>query len=141
MSALGTFHCIFIAKYINENITEHERQNTDELVLETLNEKIHINLTLSDLDRTHGIGQKKASSKKPRAVIIKFVSHNTRKKVFLNKKLLKGAQVSITESLTVRRVGILKETRGKNQFGNVWTAEGRILYKDGNDNKVKLYYD
>ena len=57
---------------------EGERENTDELVLETLNEKMHIDLTPSDLDRTHCIGQKKASSKKPRAVIIKFVSYNTR---------------------------------------------------------------
>ena len=41
-----------------------------------------INLTPSDLDRTHCIGQKKTSSKKPKAVIIKFVSYNTRKKTF-----------------------------------------------------------
>ena len=37
-------------------ITEDERENTDELILETLNEKMHINLTPSDLDRTHRIG-------------------------------------------------------------------------------------
>ena len=94
-------------------ITEGERENTDELVLETLNEKMHINLTPSDLDRTHRIGQKKASSKKPRAVIIKFVSYNTRKKFFSNKKLLKGTQVSITETLTAKRMGILREAREK----------------------------
>ena len=102
---------------------------------------MHINLTLSDLGRTHRIGQKKASSKKARAVIIKFVSYNTRKKILLNKKLLKGIQFSITESLTAKRMGIFKEAREKHQFRNVWTADGRILYKDGNDNKVKLYYD
>ena len=59
-------------------IAEGERENTDELVSETLNEKMHIDLTPSDLDGTHRIGQKKASSKKPRAVITKFVSYNTR---------------------------------------------------------------
>ena len=62
-------------------IAEGEHQNTDELVLETLNKKMHIDLTPSDLDRTHRIRQKKASSKKPRTVI-KFVSYNTRKKFF-----------------------------------------------------------
>ena len=40
---------------------------------------MHIDLTPSDIDRTHRIGQRKASSKKSRAVIIKFVSYNTRK--------------------------------------------------------------
>ena len=102
---------------------------------------LHKNLTPSELNRTHHIGQEKASSQKPRAVIIKFVSYNTRKKIFSNKKVLKQIQVSITESVTAKRIGILKEAKEKHQFCNVLTANGRILYKDGNGNKVKLYYD
>ena len=91
------------------SIAEGELENTDDLVLETLKEKLHVDLTLSDLDRTHRIDQNKASSNKPRAVIIKFVSYNTRKIVFLkNKKCLKGTQVSITESLTAKRMRLLK---------------------------------
>ena len=91
------------------SIAEGELENTDDLVLETLNEKLHVDLTLSDLDRTHRIDQNKVSSNKPRAVIIKFVSYNTRKIVFLkNKKCLKGTQVSITESLTAKRMRLLK---------------------------------
>ena len=124
-------------------IAEGERENTDELVSETLNEKMHIDLTPSDLDGTHRIGQKKASSKKPRVAITKFVSYNTRKFFifFSNKKLLKGTQFSITESLTANRMGTLKEAVEKHKFRNVWTADGKILYKGRNDNKVKLYYD
>ena len=38
-------------------------------------------------------------------------------------------------------MGISKEAREKHQFRSVWTADGKILYKGGNDNKVKLYYD
>ena len=45
---------------------------TDEQVLVTLNEEMHIDLTPSDIDRTHRIGQKKILSRKPRAVFIKF---------------------------------------------------------------------
>ena len=41
-----------------------------------------VDLTPSDLDRTHHTGQKKALSNKPRAVIIKFVSYNMRKIIF-----------------------------------------------------------
>ena len=100
---------------------------------------MHVDLTPSDLDRTHCIGRRKAPSNKLRAVVVKFVSYNTKKRIFLNKKRLKGTQVSITESLTAKRIGILKEAREKHQFRNVWTADGKILYKDGNDNKV--YYD
>ena len=100
---------------------------------------MHVNLSPSNLDRTCRIGQKKASSNKPKAVIIKFISYNARKIIFLNKKVLKGTQVSITESLTAKRMRILKEAREKHQFQNLWTRDGKMLYKDGNDNKVKLY--
>ena len=44
-------------------IAKGKRENTDELVLENLNEKMHIDLTPSDLDGTHRIGQKKILSK------------------------------------------------------------------------------
>ena len=37
-------------------IAEIERENTDDLVLETLNERMHVDLMPSDLDRTHRIG-------------------------------------------------------------------------------------
>ena len=123
------------------SIRESERENTDELVLETLKVKMIVDLTPSDLDRTHCIGQEKTWSNKQRAVIIKFVSYNTRKRIFFNNKLLKGTQVSITESLAAKRMRIFKETRGKHQYHSVWTADGKILYKDGHDNKVKLYYN
>ena len=61
------------------NIAETEHENIDDSVLETLNEKFHVELTLSDVDRTQHIGQKKASSNKARTVIIRFVIYNTRK--------------------------------------------------------------
>ena len=66
--------------FLLHSITDGEREITDELALEIfLNKKIHIDLTPSDIDRTHRIGQKKGSSKKSRGAIIKFVSYNTRK--------------------------------------------------------------
>ena len=59
----------------------------------------------------------------------------------LKKNRLKGTQANITGSLTAKRMWILKETKEKHQFCNVWIADAKILYKDGNDKKVKLYYD
>ena len=49
------------------------------------------------------------------------------------KKLLKG-----THSQENRN---FEGGKGKHQFCNVWTADGKISYKDGNDNKAKIYYD
>ena len=74
-------------------------------------------------------------------VIIKFARYNTRNKVFRKKKQLKGSGVSITESLTARRISQLKKAREEHEFKNVSSVDGRIMYLDKNDNKVKVYYD
>ena len=36
-------------------------------------------------------------------------------------------------------MAILKDAKEKHQFRNVQTADGKILYEDRDDNKVKLY--
>ena len=51
---------------------------------------MHIDLTPSDLGRAHSIVQKKGLSNKPRAFIIKFVSYNTRKRIFLKSESFKS---------------------------------------------------
>ena len=61
------------------------------------------------------------------------------KKVFSNKKNLKGSDVSITESLSPKRMEILKKARIEHGFTNVWTSDGKILYKSSKENKAKLY--
>ena len=37
--------------------------------------------------------------------------------------------------------GNFKEAKEKHPLRNVWTVDGKVLYKDGNDNKVKLCND
>ena len=65
-------------------IAEGERENTDALVFEALNEKIHVDFnSIWFRQNTHRIGQKEALSNKQswsRAVIVKFVSHNNKTK-------------------------------------------------------------
>ena len=64
------------------------------------------------------------------------------KKFFKSKKKIKAKNISITESLTRYRMSVLNEAREKYGFKNVWTYDGRILYKDNNDGqKIKIYYD
>ena len=55
-------------------------------------------INIEDLDRTHRIG--KVNNGKSRPIIVKFARYNVRKKVFHNKRKLKGKNMSITESLT-----------------------------------------
>ena len=80
------------------SVAENEGENIDDLALKTVNEKMNIELSFSDLDGTHRTGWKKESYRKPRAVSVKFVSYNTRKQIFSNKKQLKRTGTSITET-------------------------------------------
>ena len=72
---------------------------------------------------------------------MKLSRYNVRKKVFSNKKNLKGSNVSITESLTPKRMEILKKARIEHRFTNVWTSDEKNLYKSSTENSVKLYYE
>ena len=111
-------------------ITEGNQENTDDLALEIFREKLDIELTQRDLDRTHRIGKNDKRSKRinwPRPVIVKFIQYNDRKKIFSKKKQLKNSGIS-TESLTKLRMSKLAKAREGFGFRNLWTVDGRICY-------------
>ena len=72
--------------YIIHGITETPDENTDDISLCTVNEHLELELTEKELDRTHRIGNQQSGNKRPKPIIVKFASYNTRGKVFVNKK-------------------------------------------------------
>ena len=118
-------------------IAETNDENTDDLVLKAINEKLDVEITENEIDRSHRIGRKK-DGQKPRPIIVKLTRYNTRKKVFASKRRLKGTGVSITESVTAKRMEQLNKAREERGFTNVWTNDGKILFK--RSNKIKIIY-
>ena len=121
-------------------VEEQEQENTDNIVLNVIKEHLDIELSVKDLDRSHRIGKNNSKSK-CRPIVVKFISYNDRRKIFDNKKRFKGTGVSITESLTAERMRQLKNARDQSGFNNVWSIDGRIMYKDSTATKPKLFYD
>ena len=121
-------------------IAETNDENMDDIVLKTINEKLDVAITENEIDRSHRIGRKKGGQR-PRPIIVKLTRYNTRKKVFASKRKLKGMGVSITESLTTKRMEQLNKVTEEHGFTNVWTTDGRILFKRPNENKSNLFYD
>ena len=80
-----------------------------------------LEISLGDNDRTHRTGV--PSKGKNRPTIAKFVRYIDRRRVFTNKKRLKGKNISITKSLTKIRMSALKEARNKFRYSSVWTAD------------------
>ena len=126
-------------QYSRRNCLLLHNENTDDLVIKTVNEELLEAITINEIDRSHRLGKSQAGKIRP--VIVKFARYHTRNKILRKKKLLKGKQVSITESLTKRRMAELKEAREKHGFHDVWTSGCKILYKDNSDNKIKVFYD
>ena len=120
-------------------VEEQEQENTDNIVLNVIKEHLDIELSVKDLDRSHRICKSNAKSKR-RPIIVKFISYNDHSEIFNNKKRLKGTGVSITESLTAERMRQLKIARDQFGFKDVWSIDGRIMYKDSTSTKPKLFY-
>ena len=72
--------------YIIHGTTETPDENTDDISLCTVNEHLELELTEKELDRTHRMGNQQSGNKRPKPIIVKFASYNTRGKVFVNKK-------------------------------------------------------
>ena len=121
-------------------IPECNGEVTDDVAVKTICENINDNIvTVDDIDRSHRIGKYEPMKKNSRPVIVKFARYNVRDRAFSNKRKLKGKQISISESLTKLRLMKLKEARDQYTFANVWTQDGKIMFKV--DNKVKVYFD
>ena len=117
---------------------ESENEDTDVIVKEILNELLQEKFANVDIDRSHQIGTIK-NIKQSRSIIIKFARYNIRNRVFKNKKKLRDTAISITESLTRKRMQMLTKARSEFLFKNVLTQVGKILVSD--DNAIKVYYD
>ena len=85
-------------------------------------------LTKVVIEHTYSVGKPNQNKKKPRSIIIKFVRCNCRRRIFLNKKNLKNTGISITESLTAKRMKMLNNAKGRFGLRHARTLDGKIYY-------------
>ena len=107
---------------------DYNNKVTEEFVISNLNSKLELSppLTKQDIDICHRL----PSNKGKNPVIIKFVRRTVRNEVFNRKSQLKSAdsnsRLAITESLTKRRLKLVKEAGRAFEFRNVWTMKGLV---------------
>ena len=70
-------------------LPESKNENTDELVIDTIKEKMGEEIERNEIDRSHRLGAPKNNGKS-RPIIIKFVRYNIRCRIFKNKKKIVG---------------------------------------------------
>ena len=112
--------------------------DTDAAVMSVCSEKLGVQLTKASIDRSHRLGYRPNTSRdnrprsstgrdKPRPIIIKLTSYDTRRTIFAAKRKLKGTKLVITENLTKTREQLLKKAREMDNVENAWTIDGRIV--------------
>ena len=104
-----------------------------------LSNDMALNISKTALDRSNRIGNPKIK-KKSRPIIGKFVRYYDRRDEFMNKKCIKGKGKSVTESLTEFWMQKLKNARDEHDFFNVWTVDGKIMFKNSDNGKLNVYY-
>ena len=121
-------------------IVEEKEEITDEVIINTLNETLYLDISLWDLEKPIELENVKKTRRKTCPIIVKFVRCNDRNRVFRNKKKLKGLKISITESLTKIRMDKLRQAKETYGFTNVWTNDGKIFFKLDSNAKPQAYY-
>ncbi len=112
--------------------------DTDAAVMSVCSEKLGVQLTKASIDRSHRLGYRPNTSRdnrprsstgrdKPRPIIIKLTSYDTRRTIFAAKRKLKGTKLVITENLTKTRAQLLKKAREMDNVEHAWTIDGRIV--------------
>ena len=83
-----------------------DQTDTSDAVLSLCNAQLGLDLDRGHIDRSHRLGHRSetqttaGSPPKPRPVIVKLTTYETRKAIFSNKRKLKGTRYVVTENLT-----------------------------------------
>jgi len=80
-------------------------------------------------------------NRRPRPIIIKFLSYLNRRKIWLHKKVLKGTSYLITESLTRRNADLYDKCKKIVGKTNTWTVDGRVFVILPNQKKLIVKND
>ena len=114
---------------IFHGLKEARDEETDNAIIKFLKSEMNIDLHTNDLDRSHRLGPKTNTKRRPRPIIVKFTRHNVKSQIYAQKKRLKGKPYLITESLTPERLKIYHDAREKYGPKNVWTLDGKVKAK------------
>ena len=106
-------------------IPESRNEDTDQLALKVFNDRLGVQLDLSDVSRSHRVGPNVPG--KPRPIIVKFTNYRPRSKVFRAKRKLKGTGITVKEDLCYQRLQLLRAATEKHGYKNVFSQDGKIV--------------
>jgi hypothetical protein len=118
-------------------VPEQSGESVTGVVTGLCRDKLDVQVDPSLIDRCHRVGRlptgpaSDGTRRRPRAILVKFISYQTRRSVLTARKRLKGTGITIGEDLTQRRYSAFREIAGRVGINHVWTIDGRILWREG----------
>lgn len=109
-------------------INETPNEEVKEKVIKLCTDK-HVNIPMTAIKHCYRIGNK--TNNKIRPIVIKFANENYRKNFMSNRKTLSKTGIRIKEDLTRKRLQLFKCCGEKLGFQSVWTYNGNIRVKIG----------
>lgn len=121
---------------IFQGIPEVDREDCSSLIIETINNKLGLNLPVSAIKRCHRLGTSTKEHHRP--ILVKFSSLDCKALVWKAKTRLRGTKISVKEFLTKPRQEVFARARQHFGMRACWTQDGNIFLKatDGSKHRV-----
>lgn len=119
-------------------VREENNESTDDLICRIANDQLGLSITKDDIDRSHRMGNLnkepiakdgRPAPKRPRPIVVKFVSYRTRHSVISRRRVLKGSSIVIQEQLTKANLYLLNIVKKKKNVETAWSSDGRVIAK------------
>lgn len=110
-------------------IPEMDRENTDFLICEFLQQELEIEIDPSEIDRSHRLGKKSKNVNRP--IAVKFLNYRLKEHIYANRRYLRPG-LYINESLTKGRSNLFykaRQLKKQQLITETWTRDGIIFIK------------
>lgn len=115
-----------------------EGKDLKQTVVEKVGQRIGVKFSVDDLEMCYRTGKNQERGK--RGIIVRFSTLRLKRNVYRNKSALKGTKLVVREDLTDGAMELVKESITRFGSKKVWTNEGSVFVKTG-DNGVHKIYD
>ena len=114
-------------------------EDTDAVVMDLVKEKLGIELTPEDIDRSHRLQVKHTEgSRGPNPLLVKFTRYNMRDKIYRARSKLRGTSIFVNEHLTRDRQALFGKVRSSRSVRKAWTSDFKITALTTDNRKVKI---
>ena len=116
---------------------EQRGEDTDDLVVDMIQNQLNMNIDKKDIDRSHRVGKPHPRGR-PRPVIVRFVSYRTKRSIYKARSALqirapRGKAKAIHEDLTKTRLKMYREAqslKSDNLVQDCWTVDGNVFVRN-----------